>query len=85
MLLFPYRLTKHYNAEEKQVNGNSYIFIGGNLLPRFFHFAAPMNIVKDQDGLIVEILQQELEIVQGWFLSMISINKHQVKLLLALQ
>ena len=74
-LLFP----KENDANKKKVNGKCYCRVSFNIIPRFFHFAAPVYIIKNQDRMFIDFWQQLLKIPDGWFFAMVAINKNKIK------
>ncbi len=50
LLLFEF-LPKKNNADKKKIKGTPHSRMFLNMFPRLFHFFAPMNVVKNKNGI----------------------------------
>ena len=49
-----------------------------DLFPGFFHFLTPMNIIKDDNGIVMRIWQELMKIANRWFITMVAIDVGKV-------
>ncbi len=78
MLFFPEFMAEKNNPEKKQINGNPYPVVVFDLFPCFFHPFAPVNIIKDDNRFSMGFIKHLPEILKGWSLCMIAIDKSKV-------
>lgn len=79
MLLFVKFLPEEYDTNKEKINTAKYSRVCYNGLPGCFHFPAPVNIIKDQDGVVVYVGQQLIKIPLRRFLAVIAIYEYKIR------
>jgi hypothetical protein len=75
MLRFFEFLPEKNDPYEKKVDRTANSRVHFYLLPGLLHFKAPVNIVKDKNGMVIHFWQQTIKIIQSWFTAVVTIDK----------
>ena len=77
LLYFKFR-TKENEPEKEDINRALNGRMAFNFFPCLFHFFAPMNIIKNKNGVVICFRQQMVEVVDRWAITVVSIYVSQI-------
>src|SRR5438128_1177782 len=79
MLIFPELLPEENKPYEEKVNRTANRRMATHLVPCFFHFCTPMDIIENENTIIIDPRQDLFKIAEGGIAFMIPINKNKVR------
>ena len=74
MLSYLEFFSEKHKAEEENINGVLHGWVGFYLFPGFFHFVAPVNIIKYEDGTCVCFLQELMEVTDRRLVAVVAVD-----------
>jgi hypothetical protein len=80
-MLFDFHIrTEKYQSDEKQVDGEGdpWMLLYG--MPGSFHVRRPVDIIKDEQGLVMGLAKALLKVLQCWCRAMITIDIYIIQL-----
>jgi hypothetical protein len=76
---FPKVGSEANNAHKEQIDGAGNARRPADFRPGIFHFAAPMDVIKYEDGILSRTFFAGMEVSYGRFVAVIAVKKYQIR------